>query len=384
MYLLLISISIFISSSLLINQPLSASELTYPQIASPSAIVVDAETGFVLFEKNARERRPIASLTKVMTALVAEKEVKNWNTYATASQAACDVGESEICIEIGEQILLKDLLFAVLLKSANDASTMLAESIAGRADLFIKLMNREAQFLKLRDTFFSNPHGLYAANHFSSAYDCSVIAREALSFPLLREVFQTTETTIPWPGRNIPRKLKNHNKLLHQYSFVKGIKTGYVRQSGHCLISYADFGNQKVIAVVLGAKSSEECYADSLNLLTFGHSRFEKKKIISKGQVVGFINERGLLKKKRKLTAIEDVFVWTPVGFKDVRMELETFPSQESKGREIAGIIKIYKGNKLSFTSFAEVAKDGVEDRKKVHEENKQRVSFWEILKKIL
>ena len=303
-----------------------------PTLTCAAAIAVDAETGAVLYEKNADERRPIASLTKVMTALVAVEQVRDWERTVVADPESCAAGESEIYLVPGERILMRDLLAATLLKSANDAASLLARAAAGRTDLFVAMMNAKARSLGLTNTSFKNPHGLYQPGHYSSARDCATIASAALSHPRLRELFRTRKVVIPWPGHPEGRVLVNHNKLLFRDPYVKGIKTGYVRKSGHCLISYAEYGNRKVIAVVLGAPNSEACYADSTRLLRFGASQFTTVTIARRGEAVGTITQGRIFTRTVPVYAAEGLSVVVPVPLASrITTELVVFSGNRAR-----------------------------------------------------
>lgn len=318
-----------------------------PTVTCAAAIVVDAETGAVLYEKNADERRPIASLTKVMTALVAAEQVRDWDMPVVADSQSCAAGESEIYLEPGERILARDLLAATLLKSANDAASLLARAVAGRTDLFVAMMNAKARSLGLTNTSFKNPHGLYQPGHYSSARDCATIARAALSYARLRELFRTRRAVIPWPGHPEGRVLVNHNKLLFRDPNVKGIKTGYVRQSGHCLISYAEYGNRKVIAVVLGAPTSEACYADSVRLLRYGASQFTTVTVARRGEAVGTITQGRIFSRTVPVYAAEGLSVVVPAPL----------------ASRITTDLVVFSGNRARATGYPAALRARLDDR---------------------
>lgn len=299
-----------------------------------SAIVIDADSGLVLYQKNPDEPLPIASLTKVMTALVAAEEVSDWNAYTVASTEASNVGESEIYLEPGEKIRLEDLLYAVLLKSANDAAFALGEAVGGNIELFVALMNREARRLGMNNTHFANPHGLDEPGHYSTARDMATLARYALSFPELKKAFATKKKVIPWPGREYDRLLENHNKLL-KYDFVKGIKTGYTFKAGHCLISYAEFGSKRIIAVVLHSADSPSCYDDSLKLLYYGRDSLIEQPVASRGSVLGKIR---LKDAEYRLVSEEDVVLTIPANTADLTFSVSAAPA----GSSSPGIVSYY------------------------------------------
>ncbi|MGD0154050.1 MAG: serine hydrolase, partial [Thermacetogeniaceae bacterium] len=199
------------------------------KIQAKAVVLLDEGSGRVLYSKNPSERLPIASLTKIMTALlVLENGDLDQKVYI--SRRAAETGESTIWLEPGEIFSRKELLYALLLSSANDAATALSESLAGTEDNFVAMMNRRGQELQLGDTHFSNAHGLDAPDHYSSAYDLAVLSRQAMANSFFEQVVATKTTTLPWVGHPWPRFLINKNRLLFRYSGANGIKTGYTKK----------------------------------------------------------------------------------------------------------------------------------------------------------
>ena len=245
-------------------------------VEAPSAVLVSADTGAVLFEKNAHDRRSPASVTKLMTMLlVAEAldtgKIKLTDTV-TGSANAASKGGSQIWLEVGEQMTVEELLKAVVIASANDACTALAEFVAGSDGAFVQRMNARAKELGLQDTHFENCTGLddTAKNHFSSAYDLAVIARE-----VLRHNWITKYTTV-WLDslRNGKTELNNTNKLVNTYDGITGLKTGTTEKAGFCLCATARRDGMQLIAVVLGAKTSEQRFSAATALLDSGFADY--------------------------------------------------------------------------------------------------------------
>lgn len=203
----------------------------------------------------------------------------------TTTQQASDVGESEIYLTAGERRTVEELLYSMMLESANDAAVALAEYMGGTVENFVQLMNRKARIIGSHNTHFANPHGFHSDDHYATAYDLSLIARYGLLDAKFAEIVSTKDYTIPWSGNQYPRRLKNHNKLLWRYPHADGIKTGYTKQAGHCLISSATKDNIRLICVVLGALNSEACYNDSQQLLEYGFNSFRREKVVRKGKV---------------------------------------------------------------------------------------------------
>jgi D-alanyl-D-alanine carboxypeptidase (penicillin-binding protein 5/6) len=269
-------------STLILSPPIFGEEL---KIASPSAILLELETGKIIWEKNSRVRRPMASTTKIMTALVALESLP-LNKVIKVSKKATLVGEAEIYLSEGETITVENLLYGLLLKSGNDAAMALAEASAGSEKNFVEKMNKKATKIGALHTHFVNSHGLDGENHYTTAYDLALITREALKIDDFRKIVSTKERNIPWPGQPYLRHLENHNKLLFKRSDVKGVKTGYTSKAGHCLVSFSQRGNIELIAVVLGAPTSDDCYKDTELLLDYGYSHVVKKKVVQKGECV--------------------------------------------------------------------------------------------------
>ncbi|MEW6188895.1 MAG: D-alanyl-D-alanine carboxypeptidase family protein [Actinomycetota bacterium] len=255
-----------------------------PSISAASAILVDAKSGQILWQRNAHQRRPMASTTKIMTAILI-LEYGRLVDVVTTTQQASDVGESEIYLTAGERRTVEELLYSMMLESANDAAVALAEYMGGTVENFVQLMNRKARIIGSHNTHFANPHGFHSDDHYATAYDLSLIARYGLLDAKFAEIVSTKDYTIPWSGNQYPRRLKNHNKLLWRYPHADGIKTGYTKQAGHCLISSATKDNIRLICVVLGALNSEACYNDSQQLLEYGFNSFRREKVVRKGKV---------------------------------------------------------------------------------------------------
>lgn len=264
-----------------------------PNITAPAFVLMDAKSGQVLWEKEARRTRPMASTTKMITGIIALEEAHPKETV-TVSENASNTGGAELYLNPGERRTVEELIYGILLKSANDAAVALAEHIGSSSESFSYMMNRKAKDVGANDTHFVNPHGLYDINHYSTAYDLAVIARYGLGISRFKNIVRTKEYSMPWPGNAYPRKFENHNELIKRYPVCDGIKTGYVGQSGHCLVASATKNNNQLISVVLGCKGSENCYIDSQNLLEYGFNGFKKKKLAEKGKVMRTIVVAGV------------------------------------------------------------------------------------------
>ena len=250
-----------------------------PEVKSPSATLMDAATGQVLWAKDDHERRPPASVTKLMTLdlvmeALASGQIK-LDDMVTASAYAESWGGTQIWLEAGERMTVEALLFAVAVRSANDAAVALAEYIAGSEPGFVTMMNQRAQALGMRDTIYANVHGLPSQeDHLTSAYDQALLARHiVLSHP---EVLKYTSTWEYWlrKGQKNEVWLTNTNRGLVEYPGMDGLKTGWTEAAGYCLIATAQRDGQRLIAVALGAPSVKERNRDVYSLLDYGFNNF--------------------------------------------------------------------------------------------------------------
>lgn len=275
-----------------------------PQISAPSAILIDTSDGRVLWEKNSRERRPIASTTKIMTAILALENLKQDDLVST-SQRASDAGESELYLSPGEQRRVEELLHGLLLRSANDAAMVLAEKVGGSLEIFAKLMNEKAKSLGALDTNFTNPHGLKDGNHYSTAYDLALITRYALRNKKFAAIVRTRSYVLEWPGNPYPRVCENHNRLLNMYPWATGVKTGYTKEAGYCLVGSAQKDGLELIAVVLGAPSGDATFAETQAILEYGFANFERRKLVKKGKSFGSFSLPASQEKTRLISAAD-------------------------------------------------------------------------------
>ena len=274
-----------------------------PEITAESAILVDAYSGRVLYAKNEHVRRPMASTTKITTALVALEKAK-LTDVVTVSKNASETGEATIDLQEGEKITLENLLYGMMLPSANDAAVAIAEHIGGTQEKFIDLMNKRVQDLGLKDTHYVTPNGLHDDNHFSSAYDLAFIAREALKLPKFREIIATKRREIPWEGHPWQRVLTNKDKLLNNYPYAIGVKNGYTHQAGNCLVGAAEKDGLTLIAVVM---KSSHMYEETQKILEYGFANYQPLKVVSRGELIRKINVVNGIKKQIQVVSSQDV-----------------------------------------------------------------------------
>jgi D-alanyl-D-alanine carboxypeptidase (penicillin-binding protein 5/6) len=281
-----------------------------PGVTAAAAIVIDGDSGQVLWERNAHQHRPMASTTKLMTSLLAV-ESGHLDDVVTISKRASGIGEATIFLKENEKLTLRELLYGVLLSSGNDASTAVAEYLGGNEPKFVEMMNKRAAELGLKDTHFSNPHGLPSDNHYSSAYDLAQLLKVASSFPEWREVAQSQTKAISGLGKPDGRLLKNHIKLLWNYPSALGGKSGYTNAAGRCFIGSARKGGRYVIQSVLGAS---DMWGDSQRLLAWGLDNFENVVVAKKGEIVGTVPINAGYNRMVEVVAPRDVMVCLPRG----------------------------------------------------------------------
>ncbi len=253
-----------------------------PNISAKNAAVVDVETGQVLYDKHMHVKGFPASLTKVLTTIVALEEGNIQDMVKVSRRAAYQEGSS-IYLQEGEEIKLEELLYGVMLASGNDASIAVAEHIAGSVDKFADLMNKKAKEMGAINSNFINPNGLPNTNHYSTAYDLAMIMRYAFKNKIFRQITKTKHKTISWADNDWGRGLRNHNKLLWSYDDITGGKTGYTRTAGRCLIASASKDGREVVAVVLNDSND---WLNIRRLLDFGLERYKRVRVIEKGEIV--------------------------------------------------------------------------------------------------
>lgn len=247
-----------------------------------AAILIERNTGTVLLQHNAQEALPMASTTKVMTALMA-LEYGKLDEVVTVGRNAYGVPGTSIYLSLGEQITLRDLLYGLMLSSGNDAAVAIAEHIGGNTENFCRMMTQRAAELGCMNTVFVNPHGLPVHGHHTTAYDLALIAREAMKHNLFRQIVSTQRASIPWEGRSYSRILNNKNKLLVSYEGATGIKTGYTKAAGRCLVFGAQRAGMEVIGVVLNCS---DWFDEAARLMDLGFGQYEMFRALDEGQIL--------------------------------------------------------------------------------------------------
>ncbi|MGF7184190.1 D-alanyl-D-alanine carboxypeptidase (penicillin-binding protein 5/6) [Desulfitispora alkaliphila] len=260
---------IFISLFLNTQDCAASEEIVEPKLRASAAILIEADSGEVLFEKNSHKKRSPASLTKMMTAILAI-ELGDLQSVATVSKngAGNKVG-ADISLRAGDQLYLRDLVKAALLVSANDSTVVIAEHVAGSEKRFIQLMNVKAKAIGAHNTSFKNTNGYTAPNHYSTAADLAMIARYGLNNYTFATIAKTDETKIRILNKDRELTLIHSNRLQRSYEWINGIKTGTTASAGKCLAAAGEKDGRQLIAVVL---NSSDRYGEALKLLEYGFS----------------------------------------------------------------------------------------------------------------
>jgi D-alanyl-D-alanine carboxypeptidase (penicillin-binding protein 5/6) len=260
-----------------------ATPLSLPKVHAASAILLDAETGQVIYEKDADSERPMASTTKIMTALLFCENVPEQKTI-TASKNACKIHNCSLHLKPGEQVSAHDLLRAMLIRSANDTCVAAAEQVSGSEAAFVARMNARAMELGALHTHFANPHGLTAPDHYTTARDLATIAREVVKQQRIMDVVKLLDCTINRSIRKNDCNLHNYTHFVDRYSGAEGLKSGWTTPSGHCYVGVASRKGWRLISVVL---KSPEYGADTISLMNFGFNNFERVYVANSGVRVG-------------------------------------------------------------------------------------------------
>ncbi|WP_244535738.1 D-alanyl-D-alanine carboxypeptidase family protein [Lentibacillus halodurans] len=277
-------------SPLFMNVTLAESDPSEPSLASEAAIMIDAETGDVLYEKNAGASMYPASLTKIATAIYVI-ETANLDDTVTVSGNARQAEGSSVFLEEDEQVALEKLVQGLLINSGNDAGVAIAEHVGGSVEQFVSDMNGYLQNkIGVQDTHFENPHGLFDSDHVTTAQDLATITEYAIRNETFRDIFGTVE--LEWDGKSWDTTLLTHHKLMREmpYEGVNGGKTGFVSQSGHTLATTAKRDDLNLIVITLNTNLQEEVYQDTINLLDYGFANF-KQSVIEEGTTFAAGNE---------------------------------------------------------------------------------------------
>lgn len=258
-------------------------------LKAESAILIDAHSGTILFEKEPHLVSYPASMTKLMTMIIAMEAIRDgkvsFDDVVTASPNAASYGGSQIFLAAGEKLTLKELLLGIALASGNDASVAVAEYIAGTHEEFVKLMNQKVQELGLKNTHFVNCNGLHDPEHYTTAYDFAQIALYALRYPEIRELSSVKHYRIR-ENTDRPFQYDNKNKLLWRYQGADGFKTGWTNDAKYCFTGTAERDGLRFVSVVMGVPVQSGHFADTITLLNWGYSQYTFKQFYEEKEVI--------------------------------------------------------------------------------------------------
>lgn len=312
--------------------------------SAKACVIIDEATGRILLAHNADEPLPMASTTKVMTALLA-LERGDLTAPVTCSRNAFGVPGTSIYLSEGETLTLEHMLYGLMLASGNDAATAIAEHIGGTVAEFCRMMTSRAAELGCTNTIFLTPHGLPQEGHYTTAYDLALIAREAMKHDTFRRIVSTQRAKIPWEGREYDRVLNNKNKLLSTYEGATGIKTGYTRKAGRCLVFGAERNGMRIIGVVLNCY---DWFDEAARLMDQAFTQYEAIAMMTAGECI-----RQIPVTASTTTAIGAVLQenLTGVAVKNAlpRVEIDLPDSVEApvSSGDVLGEIRLLAGNEL-------------------------------------
>ncbi len=344
---------------------------------SKSAILIERDTGTVLYEKNSHEKLPPASMTKIMTILLVMEAIDSgqltMDEKVRTSEYAASMGGSQIFLEPGEEMTVKELLLAVSIASANDASVALAERIAGSEEAFVAKMNERAKELGLKNTTFKNTTGLSAKGHVSTAHDMAMMAKELLKH---EEVTDFTKLYESYLREDTDKKfwLVNTNKLVRFYPGVDGLKTGYTSDAKYCLTATAKKDDMRVVAVVFGAPTSKSRNEQITKMLDYAYSQYATHSLYKKGETLGKAKiSKGHVKQLNAQTG-ESISLLTKKGeeMKEITTDLkmdQQLKAPIQKGDEVGKLI-IKKGDE-EIATYPLVAEKDV-----------KKATWWQLYKR--
>ncbi len=349
LFLAVLTIFIALSSQMSFAEP-SYSESAdgkYPSVSAERAVLISCEDKSVLYEKNSRTRAGMASTTKIMTGLLAAEYIEKVGLEkpVTVDAEAVGIEGSSVYLKKGEVLLLKDLLYSTMLASANDAAAALAIEISGSIEAFVEKMNQKAEELGLSDTHFENPHGLSDENHYTTAYDLAILSAYAMEKGIFRDAVSMKSYTFKTEG--MTRSVSNHNRLLFSYDGAIGVKTGFTKATGRCLVTAAERDGVRLIAVTLNAPDD---WQDHREMLDFGFSRLKRVTLVRAGEfscsipVVNGKKASVICENTADIAATVDSFTCDSEKI-TVRTELPRFVYADiEKGEVLGSLLFIYEG----------------------------------------
>jgi len=321
-----------------------------PNVTARSAVVLEARTGRVLYERNMDERRFPASTTKIMTLIVA-LEHGNLDDVVTVGHHAAGTEGSTLWLEEGDEITLRELLYGMMLHSGNDATVAIAEHIAGSVDKFARLMTDKAHKLGAKDTNFVNANGLPDDAHYTTAHDMALIAAYGYSLPEFEDIVSTKEITFPWV-KDDTHRLRNENQMLWLYEGGNGVKTGYTDAAGRCLVAGAKRDGIQLVSVVL---DSNWMWNDSILLLDYGFSKIDRTTVVREGTQVGTVAVTGGRTRRIGVRVKETIVLPTVDGAAGYEQQVDLprdVKAPVKKGDVVGTLRVLYEGKEVAKTDL--------------------------------
>lgn len=348
-------------------------------IASKSAILMDASTGKVLYEKNSHDKLPPASVTKVMTMLLICEALEGGKIKedddVQVSEVAASMGGSQIFLEPGEIQKVDTLLKSIAVASANDACVAMAEYIGGSVEEFVVLMNKRAKELGMNDTNFVNTNGLPVDNHYTSAYDIALMSKELLTHKKISKYLTTWMDEVVVGKKQAKIWIANTNKLVKHYAGATGVKTGFTQQAKYCLSASAIRNNTHLIAVTLCAETSPIRFKDATSLLNYGFANYESVKICGANDKVATVKFEKGEKENIDLVAKDNLSVLIKKGDKkdfQKKVEIKQDLKLPIKKNTELGVVKVYRGKEL------------VGETKIINSEDINKASYLQMLRRVV
>ena len=347
----------------LIPLNVSADELNLAENAK-SAIMIEATTGEILYKKNEKERLAPASMTKIMSLILIMENIESgklkWNDIVVTSNYASSMGGSQVFLKPNEIMSVEDLVKAICVASANDATVAMAEKIAGTEKAFVKLMNDKAKELGAVNTNFVNSTGLPAKDHYSTAYDMSIMAKELIRH---EKILSFTKIYEDYLRKNTSNSfwLVNTNKLVRFYDYIDGLKTGFTDDAGYCLTVTGKKGNMRLITVVMKEDNTDNRTKDTIAMMDYGFNMYSVKNIISKDNKIGNIYINLGKEEYADISSLEDINIVNSNQDNEAKftyeIETDNVTAPLSKG-SVVGKITVYKDGKYFNSSDLIITKN--------------------------
>src|SRR3954467_14036024 len=371
-----VSIMLMIALFTTWTAPLAFAEGNGVQLAEnvKSAILIERDTGEILYEKNSKEQLPPASMTKIMTMLLIMEALDEgklkMDEKVRASEYAASMGGSQIFLEPGEEMTVKEMMQGIAIGSGNDASVAMAERIAGSEEAFVEMMNNKVKELGLKDTVFKNTTGLPVSDHYSTANDMAIMAKELLKY---EDITKFTGMYEAYLRENTDNKfwLVNTNKLVRFYPGVDGLKTGFTAEAKYCLTATAQKDGMRVIAVVFGAPTSKERNAQVTKMLNYAFNQYKTHPLFERNHVMGSVKIQKGAEKTVEVITSEPISLLTKKGetIDDVKQQLDV-------NKDLKAPIK--KGDKIGMLTIEKNGKTLVKSPL-VAKENVEEASWWKL-----